>query len=342
MNVTACMWKQDSTDWLTGMARSNELACHEAKALACPPNSLLFLAGVAFAVTVLVAVQDAGAMLFYVSDTSAGAVYSLNGSGQRTLIADGFGQPHGLAVDSSGNIYVAEVRGDRISRIAPSGAVETLYSFDSIYDNPEGLAIGPDGALYVSGTIDDPYVGGLKNVYRIDLRTGQGGVYASVGLQECLALDFDAAGNLYVADLVSAQDGIIWKVTPNGQVSQFVTGLGMVYGLTVAPDGETLYAATRSSNEIWLVNPNGQSLLFATMASPWALAFDNTGQLLVSGYANGEGYVSELSPDGSQSVIATGFSSTIRGIAIPEPATLSLLALLALSGLAMLHRRRRR
>ena len=63
--------------------------------------------------------------------TSAGVVSTLAGSGDADF-ADGtgtaaqFNYPHGVAVDSSGNIYVADESNHRIREITPTGVVSTF------------------------------------------------------------------------------------------------------------------------------------------------------------------------------------------------------------------------
>ncbi len=320
MSETVCVLKQNATDLLTATMRHGGVARRKTKSGIRHKVSFLFYTWLALTAAVFAPANRASAQVLYVSDMTAGAVYRLDASGQ-TLIADGLGQPHGLAVDSTGNIYVAEVAGDRIRRIRPDGVMDILYSFDSQIDNPEGVAIGPDGAVYVSGTIDHSSYG-LKKIYRIDPETGLGTIYASAGLQECLDLDFDAAGNLYVADLASTEGGIIWKVTPDGQSSRFVTGLGPITGLAVAPDGETLYASSGFSDEVWRVDRNGQAELYASMSLPWAMTFDNSGHLYVGDGAGGQ--IIQFDSDGAQNVFASGFGS-VRGMDVHELATLSLL-----------------
>src|SRR4051812_42311627 len=99
-----------------------------------------------FIVVVLIAcVRSAEAQGLYVSESKSppGAVSRFSTSAERILLASGFGQPHEIAVDRDGNVYVTEVDGDRIRKIQPDGVVQTVYTFDDPRDNPEGIAIGP-------------------------------------------------------------------------------------------------------------------------------------------------------------------------------------------------------
>ena len=76
--------------------------------------------------------------------------------------AASFNQPLGLTQDGAGNIYVADSGNHTVRRIAPDGTVSTLAGLAGSsgatdgtgaaarFSQPAGIAIGPDGDLYVS------------------------------------------------------------------------------------------------------------------------------------------------------------------------------------------------
>ena len=103
--------------------------------------------------------------------------------------------PEGPAFDRDGNLYVVELGGGRVSRITPDGSVSTLCETGGF---PNGAAIGPDGALWVTnnGGRDDP-----GWVERIDLATGTTErIIEDPSFGGCNDLVFDAEGNLYFTD----------------------------------------------------------------------------------------------------------------------------------------------
>jgi sugar lactone lactonase YvrE len=128
----------------------------------------------------------------YVADTgnnairvtsSAGIVTTLAGAPSSAGNADGplataqFGAPQGVAVDSAGNVYVADTRNSTIRRITPDGSVTTLagtsYAVFSAYTS------------YVTGS---PYYGGAD------------GTGASAQFYRPAGIAADASGTLFMAD----------------------------------------------------------------------------------------------------------------------------------------------
>jgi len=107
--------------------------------------------------------------------TTTGVVSTLAGSGVAGF-ADGagtaaaFDHPYGIAVDASGNIYVADTYNHRIRKITQAGMVSTLagsgisgFSGGGLVDGlanlakfsfPEGVAVDASGAVYVADVLN--------------------------------------------------------------------------------------------------------------------------------------------------------------------------------------------
>ncbi|MCK5803628.1 MAG: hypothetical protein KAI66_12380, partial [Lentisphaeria bacterium] len=101
--------------------------------------------------------------------TPAGAVTTLAGKPLWAGRVNGTGEdarfynPEGIAVDSSGNVYVADSRNHAIRKVTPAGVVRTLAGTmglsgdddgtgpDARFMRPSGIAMGPNGNLYVAG-----------------------------------------------------------------------------------------------------------------------------------------------------------------------------------------------
>jgi len=132
---------------------------------------------------------------------TAGGVWSDKGvfaSGMYNGIA--LDVPHGLAQDGSGNIYVGEQKDDgRILRFDADGNYIDTVATEGVEftGRPEALAIGPDGALYMSVAFGSD----SDRIYRIDLSSDTVSTFIPSGalLDNPRGIAFASDGNLYVA-----------------------------------------------------------------------------------------------------------------------------------------------
>ncbi len=124
-------------------------------------------------------------------------------------------------------------------------------------------------------------------------------------IMNATALAFDSDGMLYVS---SRHDGIVYQVTPSGNSSVYVEGMGVATGL--AFDGEgNLYVGDRQGT-IFKVSPSRQIYVFATMEpsiSAYHLAFGPEGYLYVTGPTTSSfDAVYRISPPGDVEVFYRG------------------------------------
>ena len=108
-----------------------------------------------------IAVDSAGTV--YYGDTTLGSIRAIGSDGVIRTIADGFGFPLGVAMDSTGNLYVADQE-EVIRKIDPHGVVTTFAGTGTqgssgndgpataAQISPTEIAIGPRGDLYFDDT----------------------------------------------------------------------------------------------------------------------------------------------------------------------------------------------
>lgn len=105
----------------------------------------------------------------------------------------GAGQPNGLTIDAEGNVFYSDFSGGQVYRVDPDG-MRTQVTTSRIA-NANGVAFGPDGALYV-----ESYSAGT--LLRLTLTDGRESARATVAtsLGNPDGLAFDADGRIYVGD----------------------------------------------------------------------------------------------------------------------------------------------
>lgn len=166
-----------------------------------------------------------------------GTVSTLAGSGTAGYIdgtgtAASFRNPYGVAVDSNGNVYVADSGNQRIRKIAPNGAVTTLAGSGTAafadgtgtaasFYNPVRIAVGTDGNAYVAdqsnNRIRKVTPGGVVTTFAGSGNPGSdNGTGTAASFNNPYGVDVDAAGNVYVAD---RNNNLIRKIGPDGAVS---------------------------------------------------------------------------------------------------------------------------
>ena len=233
-----------------------------------------------------VAVDKAGNI--YVADegnntirkiTPGGVVSTLAGMAEQTGSTDGtgtaarFNNPSGVAVDSTGHVYVAELYNHTIRKITPDGVVTTFAGTAGVYGSADGTGTA---ALFYRPA--DVAVDSAGNVYvaeefnRIIRKITPGGVVTTLAgtasnfgsadgtgpaaqFEHPLGVDVDNAGNVYVADVYNYT---IRKITPGGVVTT-LAGTAGVYGTTdgtgaAARFGYTSSVAVDGTGNVYVVD----------------------------------------------------------------------------------------
>jgi len=133
------------------------------------------------------------------------------------------------------------------------------------------------------------------SVYKIDLNYTSRPFVSDV--MNATGLAFDRDGMLYVS---SRYDGIVYQVTPSGNVAVYVEGMGVATGIAFDPD-ENLYVGDRSGT-IFKISRSRQIYVFATLEpsiAAYHLAFGNDGYLYVTGPTTSSyDSISRISPNG--------------------------------------------
>jgi sugar lactone lactonase YvrE len=198
--------------------------------------------------------------------------------------------PSGVAVDSAGNVYIADLGNGRVRKVTPSGTITTfagkeIVGLDSgdggpatqaALSNPHALAVDASGNLYISDTFSIRKVtpGGMistvaGNVFPTGAGLGDGtpAIGASV---EPKGVAVDSSGNLYFSD--QWQKNAARKVSPAGIITTVAgttagsfqgdggpatsAGLNQPDGVAVDSAGN-IFIADRGDNRVRMVKTDG-------------------------------------------------------------------------------------
>ena len=230
-----------------------------------------------------------------ISTIAGNATGGFKGDGAMAIKAE-LNQPYGVAVDTTGNIFILDLGNNRIRKVDTSGNISTLvgngtpgYAGDGAAStkaeigDPLGIAVDGSGNLYIADTFNNvirkvdgsgnisTFAGNHKQGY-----SGDGGAATSAMLSHPWGVTADASGSIYISD---TGNDVIRKVAANGVIT------------TVAGTGVSGYSG------------DGGAATSARLQSPWGLAVDTAGNL----------YIADWSNHAVRKVTAGGVISTIAG-----------------------------
>lgn len=250
--------------------------------------------------------------------TPAGVVTTLAGSGANgfangTGTAATFYGPKGIAVDSSGNVYVSDSWNNAIRKITPAGVVTTLAggAYGSAngtgaaaqFGYPEGIDVDASGNVYVADTLNNRIrkitPAGVVTTFAGNTQGYAEGTTTSALFNQPYGVAVDSAGNVYVSDTANYR---LRKLTSAG-VSSTIAGsgtsgstngvgtaaqFGFLYGLSIDAAGN-IYAADGTGFTIRKITSAGVVTTLAgngntgsddglpssvTFSNPWDTAVD--------------------------------------------------------------------
>jgi uncharacterized protein (TIGR03437 family) len=254
-------------------------------------------------------------------------VYSYAGDGGAATSAQ-LNSPQAVAVDSSGNYYIADAGNNVVREVSAAGVITTVAgngtagmgtdgsaATSAPLSGPQGLALDSSGILYIADT-------GNSRVLKVSggtIATVAGGAATSTQLYAPVGLAFDAAGNLYIADtdnnvVRKLAKGTLSTVAGNGQQGYsgdggVATAAQLSYPQGVALDrAGNLYITDTLNYAIRMVTPAGN---ISTAAGTGVGGYSGDGGLASNAQLS---YPTGIAVDGGGEVYFSDAGAAVRKI----------------------------
>ena len=207
--------------------------------------------------------------------TQAGASYAWPASA--VTVASGLNTPAASAVDSAGNIYIADSGANSIKKWTAS--TQQTTTLVTGLNAPLGVAVDSSGNVYIADTNTGGTNGAIKEW---NASTQQVSTLVS-GLNYPVGVAVDRSGNVYFSD--SDNNAVKEWAASTQQVSTLVSsGLNFPLGVAVDAIGN-VYIADASNSAVKEWNAATQqvtTLISAGLPNPRGIAVDGSGNLYIS------------------------------------------------------------
>jgi len=237
----------------------------------------------------------------------SGIITTVAGLGTNAFFGDGgaatnagLSYPAGVAIDSSGNLFIADTSNFRVRKVTTNGVISTVAGTGNPTNGPTG-----DGGPATSAELSPPSdvaVDAVGNLYIADSNWGAvrkvdtNGVITTVLTNlSSPRLTTDRAGNLFVSD-----SDTVLRLDTNGVLTTVAGGgIGVAdggpaanaqfYASGLAADGHgSLFVSDRGHGCVRKVSADGAiSTFVGNVGWPAAIAFDTSNNLLIADQASG-------------------------------------------------------
>jgi gluconolactonase len=194
-----------------------------------------------------------------------------------TILAQGLKFPEAPVCMNDGSVLFVQIEAKQVSRLTPDGKVSLVKQMEG---GPNGLAIGPDQALYIAndggrfsfaqrgeynfpGAAPAEHVGG--SIQRLDLKTGAlSTLYETCDGKRLVAPDdlvFDHQGGMWISDIgkIKGDAGIYYALPDGNSIKCVKDGMIAPNGIGLSPDGRQLHVS--EARQLWTYDISGPGTL---------------------------------------------------------------------------------
>jgi hypothetical protein len=233
----------------------------------------------------------------YVFGTGQGPQITFSSPGMQSMLGSGFSSPIGVAVDGSGNVFVADFGSGVNEILAVNGVVSSSSMVNPVgsgFSSPQGVAVDGSGNVFVADTNHNA----VKEIVAVNGVVSSSSTVNTLGsgfsLPEGVAVD--GSGNVFVADLLAgvkeilAVNGRIPATNPT--INPLGSGFTQPSGVAVDGSGNVFVAEGNAVEEILAGTGgaasgtvNGSSMvntLGSGFTQPQGVAVDGSGNVFAA------------------------------------------------------------
>lgn len=189
------------------------------------------------------------------------------------VLASGLLFPEGPVYCDDGSVILVEIQRETISRVTPDGKTQVLAQ---IGGGPNGLAMGPDNALYICNNggflfqniagfnrtragVHPAYTSGRIERYELETRTlttlyDRCGDHMLCGPND---LVFDRHGGFYFTDFGKNRTrdrdhgGLYYALADGSHIAEIAYPMTTLNGVALSPDETVVYASETETGRLW-------------------------------------------------------------------------------------------
>ena len=217
---------------------------------------------------------------------------------QSVVPAMGLKDPHGVAVDASGDVFIADTLNSQVVEVKADGTRTTVGSG---LNEPVGVAVDASGDVFIA----DAFKTSVVEVKADGTQTTIGS-----GLSQPAGVAVDSTGEVFIADYGNSREV---EVKADGTQTTIGSGLDLPFGVTADGSGDVFVTEMGTRQVVELKADGTQTTIGSGLLQPAGVAVDGSGDVFITDFGNNQ--VVEVKADGTHTIVDSGLLAP-EGVAV--------------------------